>query len=243
MKVPAARLDRLLANLGYGSRREVHALIASGRVRLDDVRLKDIGQKIPLTADLSQRMRVAGAPLDPPAPLSLIMHKPTGVVCSHRETGRNVYELLPPRWRRRDPLLSSVGRLDIDTSGLLLITDDGSFLHKIISPRSRIAKRYFVTLARPLEGHEAALFSSGSLLLESETTPLAAARLDVLSGHTAHLTVTEGRYHQIRRMFAAVGNHVSALHRDRVGALELPDDLAAGDFTPLSEIQSKALFA
>lgn len=242
-KAPTARLDRLLANLGYGSRREVQALIGYGAVTLDGQRLRDVGQRIALDPDLTERMRVQGAPLDPPAPLTLIMHKPLGVVCSHREAGRSLYELLPRRWRARDPALSSIGRLDAGTSGLLLITDDGPLLHKIISPRSHVAKRYLVTLDRPLRGDEAALFAAGALVLESESEPLAPARLQPLSPNTAWLTITEGRYHQVRRMFAAVGNHVTALHRDRIGALDLPGDLPAGEYRPLTAAEMAAVFA
>jgi 16S rRNA pseudouridine516 synthase len=175
-------------------------------------------------------MSVGGAPLDPPAPLTLILNKPLGVVCSHREAGRSVYELLPPRWQSRVPALSTVGRLDADSSGLILITDDGALLHRLISPRSRVPKRYLASVARPLSGDEAALFASGTLVLESETTPLAPAILAPLSETSAHLTITEGRYHQIRRMFAAAGNHVLALHREAIGALELPPDLAPGEW-------------
>ncbi len=243
MKVPAARLDRLLANLGYGSRREVQDLIARGYVWLDGERLRDIGTKIPLTGDLSARMQVGREALDPPAPLTLIMHKPAGVVCSHKETGRSVYELLPARWRRRDPALSSVGRLDLDTTGLLLITDDGPLLHKLISPKSGIAKRYLVTLDRPLNGTEVVIFAAGTLILESDTTALAPARLEALTPTTAYLTITEGRYHQVRRMFAAVGNHVVALHRDQIGRLTLPEDLGAGDWRVLAMTEQLPIWA
>ncbi len=227
---PSARLDRLLANLGYGSRREVHGMAAAGLVLLDGERLRDPSVHVPLGADLPSRLMVNGAPVDPLAPLTLILHKPLGVVCSHREAGRGVYELLPPRWRRREPPLSTIGRLDAETTGLLLITDDGPLLHRIISPRAKLAKRYLADLARPLEGHEAALFASGTLVLEGETTPLAPARLEPLAPTRAHLTITEGRYHQVRRMFAAAGNHVAALHRDRIGGLELPHALAPGAY-------------
>lgn len=223
-----ARLDRLLANLGYGSRREVTALVARGQVVLDGRPLKDSGAKIGVTVDLPDRLIIAGQPVDPPAPLVLVMHKPLGVVCSHREAGRSVYELLPARWRAREPGLSTIGRLDKETSGLLLITDDGAFLHRVISPRANIAKRYVATLARPLTGEEAAIFAAGTLLLEGETDPLAPAALEPLSATEARLTITEGRYHQVRRMFAAVGNHVETLHRDCIGALHLPADLAPG---------------
>lgn len=227
-KVPMARLDRLLANLGYGSRREIADLVRRRQVVLDGEVLKDAGARVPVTPDLPERMTVAGKPVDPPAPLTLIMHKPLDVVCSHKEAGRSVYELLPRRWRARMPGLSTIGRLDKDTTGLLLITDDGAFLHRVISPKSHVAKRYLATLDRPLEGHEVQVFASGTLMLDSETDSLAPAVLEPIDDHHAHLTITEGRYHQVRRMFAAVGNHVTALHRDRIGGLTLPDDLEPG---------------
>jgi 16S rRNA pseudouridine516 synthase len=179
-------------------------------------------------------MRVQGAPVDPPAPLTLILYKPLDLVCSHTEPGRSIYDLLPPRWRRREPALSSIGRLDKDTSGLLLLTDDGALLHRIISPKAHVTKRYHVTLDRPLRGDEADRFASGTLMLEGEAKPLAPARLEVLVPTVCWLTIVEGRYHQVRRMFAAVGNHVVGLHRDRMGALDLPADLAAGTYRPLT---------
>jgi 16S rRNA pseudouridine516 synthase len=242
VKTPTARLDRLLANLGYGSRREVGQMIAAGLVAGDGGRLKDPGERVALTADLPQRLRVGGAPVDPPPPLTLILHKPLGVVCSHKEPGRSVYELLPQRWRRRDPVLSTIGRLDVDTSGLLLITDDGALLHRVISPRHHVTKRYLATLDRPLRGDEGAVFAGGSLVLEGETEPLAPAALEPLSPTSAYLTVTEGRYHQVRRMFAAVGNHVVALHRDRVGGLDLPQGLEPGAFEIASPDHLETLF-
>jgi 16S rRNA pseudouridine516 synthase len=241
-KAPLARLDRLLANLGYGSRREVADLVRKGQVVLDGKVLKDAGARAPVTPDLPQRMTVAGQPLDPPAPLSILMHKPLGVVCSHREAGRSVYELLPHRWRAREPGLSTIGRLDKETSGLLLITDDGDFLHRVISPKSHVAKAYVATLERPLTGGEGAVFAAGALLLEGESEPLAPATLELLGPRQARLIITEGRYHQVRRMFAAVGNHVSALHRERIGGLALPADLAPGDWRILSPEEQAALF-
>jgi 16S rRNA pseudouridine516 synthase len=238
-----ARLDRLLANLGYGSRREVNALVARKQVVLDGVTVKDAGARIAVVADLPARMTVAGQPLDPPAPLTLVMHKPLGVVCSHREAGRSVYELLPTRWRARVPGLSTIGRLDKDTSGLLLITDDGPFLHRVISPRSHVAKRYVATLDRPLKGDEAEVFAAGTLMLEGEADPLAPAILEAVGPTEAILTITEGRYHQVRRMFAAVGNHVTALHRDRIGGLALPAGLEPGGFRILTPDEQAVIFA
>lgn len=238
----AMRLDRLLANMGYGSRREIAQAARAGLVVLDGAAIKDADRRIAVTADLSARMTFDGAPLDPPPGLVLMLHKPLGMTCSHKEAGPLVYSLLPPRWRRRDPMISTVGRLDKETSGLLLLTDDGETLHRIISPKSRIAKRYRVTLDRPLEGGEAERFASGTLMLEGEETPLLPAGFAALSPTEAEVTVTEGRYHQVRRMFAAVGNHVVALHRDRIGALALPADLAPGGYRLLDAADLAAVF-
>lgn len=238
-----ARLDRLLANMGYGSRKEVQALARAGQVVLDGRPVSDASLKLLVTPELSERMQIRGQPLDPPPGLTLIMHKPLGVTCSHKDPGRLVYDLLPQRWQAREPAISTVGRLDKDTSGLLLLTDDGALLHRIISPKRHVAKRYVVTLARPLEGHEAAQFASGELQLEGEDKPLAPAVLEPLSATSARLTISEGRYHQVRRMFAAMGNHVEALHRDRIGGLELPHDLAPGAWRMMTDDEIARIFA
>lgn len=237
------RLDRLLANLGYGSRREAQALIADGQVILDGAPLKDGSAHVAVDQSLTERMTVSGALLDPPPPLTVILNKPLGVVCSHREAGRSVYELFPERWRRRTPTLSTIGRLDADTSGLLIATDDGALNHRIISPRAHVAKRYLASLARPLAGHEASLFASGTFKLEGDDKPLTPAELEVLEPALARLTIHEGRYHQVRRMFAAAGNHVLALHREAVGGLELPPDLPPGGWRIASAAELAAVFA
>jgi len=234
-KVPTFRLDRLLANMGYGSRREVQQLVHAGLVTLDGETIEDADERIAVTRDLTERMLVRGKPLDPPPGLILMLHKPLGVTCSHKEAGPLVYSLLPERWRRRDPAISTIGRLDKETSGLLLMTDDGNLLHRIISPRASIPKRYRVTLDRPLRGDEAEIFASGTLMLEGEDKPLLPAQMEATSSSSAYLTLTEGRYHQVRRMFAAVGNHVTALHRDRIGGLTLPEDLQPGQYRLLSD--------
>jgi 16S rRNA pseudouridine516 synthase len=240
---PSARLDRLLANMGYGSRREVAGLVKAGLVVLDGRPVKAADQKVAVTADLAQRMYVRGALLDPPPGLALMLNKPLGVTCSHKEGGELVYDLFPQRWRARDPALSTVGRLDKETSGLLLVTDDGDLLHRIISPRSQVTKRYHVTLARPLEGGEVDRFAAGGLLLEGDDKPLLPAQMETLSSTTAWLTLSEGRYHQVRRMFAAVGNHVAGLHRDRIGALDLPANLAPGAYSLMTAEDLGLVFA
>ena len=241
-KVVQARLDKLLANLGYGSRKEIAALARMGAIRLDGAPLTSADGRIALTPELQAGLTVQGRAVDPLPGMALMLHKPLGVTCSHKESGPLVYDLLPSRWRRRDPALSTVGRLDKDTSGLLLLTDDGALLHKIISPRSNLAKRYRATLARPLNGDEGAAFASGALMLEGEDKPLLPATLEPLSPTEALLTISEGRYHQVRRMFAAVGNHVEALHRDRIGGLALPGDLAPGAHRLMTAADLGALF-
>jgi 16S rRNA pseudouridine516 synthase len=238
-----ARLDRLLANMGYGSRKEVQALARAGQVVLDGRAVSDASLKLPVSPELSERMQIRGQPLDPPPGLTLIMHKPLGVTCSHKEAGLLVYGLLPERWRRRDPAISTVGRLDKETSGLLLMTDDGALLHRIISPKAKVSKRYRVTLARPLQGDEAAILASGELMLEGEDKPLLPVEMEIDGPTLCTVTLHEGRYHQVRRMFAALGNHVDALHRDRVGGLALPADLPAGEFRILGPGEIAALFA
>ncbi|MBB5660743.1 16S rRNA pseudouridine(516) synthase [Brevundimonas halotolerans] len=243
MKTPTARVDRLLSSLGYGSRTEMARMAKAGGIVLDGADLTDVSKRIALSPDLPSRMEIDGEPLDPLPGLVMMMHKPLGMTCSHKEDGALVFDLLPGRWRRRDPAISTVGRLDKQTTGLLLLTDDGALLHRIISPKRHVAKVYRATLARPLEGGEAALFASGELVLEGEDKPLSPAILEVITPTEATLTVTEGRYHQVRRMFAAVGNHVEALHRERVGALTLPDDLPPGEWRLLTPDQVALIFA
>ena len=242
MKTPASRVDKLLGSMGYGSRTEMARLGKAGGIVLDGVDLTDVSRRIPVTPDLPGRMAIDGQPLDPVPGLVMMLHKPLGMTCSRKEDGALVYDVLPPRWRRRDPVISTIGRLDKQTTGLLLLTDDGDLLHRVISPRRHVAKVYRATLARPLTGAEGDVFAAGGLVLEGEDKPLSPAVLEVLSPTEARLTVTEGRYHMVRRMFAAVGNHVEGLHRERVGGLTLPDDLAPGDWRLLDPAQIDLIF-
>lgn len=231
------KLLRYLANLGYGSRREVLGLLGEGRVT-DAAGERLYGDDIRAHADI----RIDGEPLDPAHGLLLMLNKPTGVTCSTKDQGRLVYDLLPKRFRLRDPVVSPVGRLDRDSSGLLLFTDDGQLLHRIIAPKSKLPKVYRATLAHDLRGEEGDVFASGTLMLESEKTPLLPAQLELLGPREARLTLHEGRYHQVRRMFAAMGNHVEALHRERIGGLELAD-LPEGEWRLLGDEDRAKLFA
>ena len=231
------KLIKLIANLGYGSRKDVTQLFRAGRITDADGEVLYADDVVPY-----ETIRVDDEPLDPPPGLTLMMNKPLGVTCSRKDPGRVVYDLLPPRYNVRSPALSSVGRLDRDTSGLLLFTDDGALLHRIISPKAQVTKVYEATLVQDLRGDEGELFASGNLLLESETEPLAPAELEVLGPRHARLSVTEGRYHQVRRMFAATGNHVETLQRISIGALAL-DGLPLGEWRTLDADEVALIFA
>ena len=222
------RLDQLLANLGYCSRREARAWIQAGRVTVRGQMVDDFGAK----ADPAE-VRINGEPLDHPEGLLLLLHKPAGLVCSHEEReGPNVYGLLPARWRERNPPVTSIGRLDKDTSGLLLLTDQSELVHRLTSPRHKVPKVYRASVAQDLRPELIPLFAGGTLQLKDETAPCAPAELKIISPREAELTLTEGRYHQVRRMFASQGCEVLALHRARFGHLDL-GDLPAGQWREL----------
>lgn len=222
------RLDQLLANLGYCSRREARDWVRAGRVMVAGVAAKDSGDKADPGA-----VRVDGEPLDHPDGLLLLLHKPLGLVCSHDEReGPNVYSLLPERWRRRHPVVTSVGRLDKDTSGLLLLTDQSALVHRLTSPRHKVPKVYRATVDRDLAPELVTRFAAGTLILAGETEPCAPAELQIIASREAVLTLTEGRYHQVRRMFAAAGSTVLTLQRERFGGLDL-GGLAPGQWREL----------
>lgn len=222
------RLDQILASLGYGSRRGAHALIDRGLVTVRGMIARDESQKVD-PADV----RVEGEPLDHPAGLLLLLHKPAGLVCSHdNREGPNVYSLLPPRWRERNPPVTSIGRLDKDTTGLLLLTDQSQLVHRLTSPKHKVPKVYRASVDRDLSPDLIARFASGTLQLEGEPKPCAPAELRLLGAREAEVILTEGRYHQVRRMFAACGATVLTLHRKRFGSLEL-GDLPVGSWREL----------
>lgn len=232
------KLVKLLANLGYGSRKEADKLIRSGVVT--DAAGKPFGPKDPVDP---AAVRVLGEALDPLAPLVIVMNKPEGFTCSTEDPGDTIYDLLPPRFSNRNPGLNPVGRLDKDTTGMLLMTDDGKFLHQVIHPKSGCLKVYHAVLDRPLGGGEQELFGSGEFLLESDAKPLLPAGFEALDEKQALVTLHEGRYHQVRRMFAAVGNHVLSLKRISIGGFALPEELEQGEWRVVSEDEKSMLFA
>ena len=217
------KVVKYLANLGYGNRREITRVMKERRVTRRDGSIVRDGD-----AFSHDNLLLDGEPLDA-APGALVMlHKPVGFVCSTKDAGsRLVYELLPSRFVARTPVIAPIGRLDRDTSGLLLLTDDGQVNHRLASPRTHLRKVYEVGLASALRGDERDIFASGTLMLASEATPLLPSTLEITGPRSARVTLTEGRYHQVRRMFAAVGNRVESLHRSAVGGLTL-DGLPEG---------------
>ena len=221
------RVDQLLSSLGYGSRKEAQRWCDAGRVKLNGTPVDDASQRVD-----GAHLTFDDAPLEFPGGLTVLFHKPVGLVCTHdSREGQRIYDVLPPRWLQRTPQVTSVGRLDKDTSGLLVITDDGPLVQRMTSPKHHVEKVYEATLDGPVTDAVIAAFAAGVPLREGAhtVTPLP-AQLRALPDGRAEVTVQEGRYHQVRRMFAAHGLHVTALHRTRFGPWSL-GDLAEGAWT------------
>ncbi len=224
------RLDQLLASLGYGSRKDVRGLIDDERVKVAGEIADDPSAKVS-----AGDVQVDEEPLDHPEGILVMFHKPVGLVCSHdQREGPNVYGLLPERWRARNPQVTSIGRLDKNTSGLLLLTDQSELVHQLTSPKHKIPKTYLAEVDRDLSPELVELFAKGTLMLEGETEPCRPANLKLLTPRQAEVTVVEGRYHQVRRMFAAAGGAtVITLQRISFGRLGL-GDLPVGQFRPVA---------
>lgn len=213
------RLDQILANYGYCSRSEAKIWIRKKRVTVNGEPVTAAEKKA-----APELVRVDGEPIDCPEGILALLHKPAGYVCSHDAgEGPTVYDLLPPRWTKRNPSVTTVGRLDKDTTGVLLITDQGELVQRWTSPKHKVAKIYEATVSADLSPALAELFAAGTLLLEGEDKPCAPATLEILSPREARLELTEGRYHQVKRMFASQGCEVIRLHRSRFGEFELGD--------------------
>ena len=219
------RLDQILSSLGYCTRRESERFIDEGRVKIAGELAHRGDQRVDPAL-----VTVEDEPLEALEGLLAMLHKPVGYACTHSEKeGPNIYALLPERWLRRNPAATSIGRLDKDTSGLILITDQGHLVQRYTSPKSDMEKVYVAEVDADLDPSLINIFARGDLMLESEDKPCLPARLEIVSPRTARLTITEGRYHQVRRMFASQGWHVEALHRERFGPHEL-GDLKSGEW-------------
>jgi 16S rRNA pseudouridine516 synthase len=220
------RLDRFLSETTDLTRSLAKKALHREEVSVDGETVKNPAIKVDATSDV----RWLGEPLALVGLRYLMMHKPLGVECTRRPgLYPTVLELIDlPKVERLHP----VGRLDVDTSGLVLLTDDGQWTHRVTSPKAKCAKVYVATLAEPLEGDAAKqaieAFAEG-IQLDGEDAPTRPAELAMVSTHEARLSLTEGKYHQVRRMFAAIGNHVASLHRESIGPLELDPDLEPGE--------------
>jgi 16S rRNA pseudouridine516 synthase len=225
------RLDKAIAASGLASRREVRGLVAAGRVAVGGVRAERFDAHVEAAS-----VTVDGEPLDHPDGLLVLAHKPIGLVCSHGDRdGPRLYDVLPAPWLRRTPVPTTVGRLDKDSSGLVIVTDDMALVHRLTSPRHDIEKRYRVTLDRAPRGDVdrlAEVFAAGSLVLDG--SPCRSATLTLLPeedphGRVLEVVLTEGRHRQVRRMLHALGYEVAALVRTHHGPYAL-GDLAPGQW-------------
>lgn len=235
------RLDKLLAHCGYGTRSEVKTLLKTKCVTVHG----EIETRAKRQVEADQvRVRGEGVAL-PPREVDLILNKPVGYACSHNPTEQPlIYDLLPQEWRALGP--EAAGRLDRHTSGLIILSTDGQLLHRLIHPNRKVGKRYRVVYEGELK-HDAVQRVAAGLPLADDDRPCLPASLTIqeptAEGHgRATLLIHEGRFHQVRRMFSALGGHVLHLHRDRIGHLDLPGDLPEGQSRPLTEEDLNALF-
>ena len=225
------RLDRFLAKACDLSRAQVRPFIQRGVVEIDGIRVRDLAFKV----SSDQSVLLGGKPVALRAPVYLMLHKPEGVVCATEDAEhQTVIDLLPSALHAD---VHPAGRLDRDTTGLVLLTDDGQWSHRVTSPKQQCTKRYRVELADPLSAQDCQSaqeqFRQG-IMLRGETKLTLPAELSIDSPTQMRVLLTEGRYHQVKRMFAALGNRVVRLHREQIGALTLDSDLQAGQFRPLS---------
>ena len=219
------QLERLLQKHGFGTRKGCRGLIRDERVAVNGQICDDPFADIP-TANLV--FSVDGVDWPYAEFASLMLNKPAGYECSRKPQHHpSVLELLPRPLRERD--VQPIGRLDEDTTGLLLITDDGQLNHQLSSAKRKVPKIYLATTKHPLDQAQIDQLLAG-VLLNDEPEPIAAAGAEIVGDHLLRLTVTEGKYHQVKRMVAAVGNRVESLHRSRIGRLALPPDLAPGQW-------------
>ena len=229
------RLDKRLANTGKWSRKEARDLIRAGRVAVNGSPCRVPEEKV---SDTDQ-VAVDGAALAPAGPVYLMLHKPAGVVSSTDEPGaETVLDLLGEEYQKIG--LFPAGRLDKDTEGLLLLTNDGPLAHRLLVPKSHVDKVYYVEVDGVLDGADVEAVRAGITLADGyECLP---AELEVLSGNAAYITLHEGKYHQVKRMLAARGKPVTYLKRVRFGPLELDESLPRGGWRALTGAEIQAFF-
>jgi 16S rRNA pseudouridine516 synthase len=225
------RLDAFLSHQGFGSRSEVRSIIQRGRVRVDGRTCRDYATHID-----GRPVLVDNQPVVPRAEsATLIVHKPLGLACSNDEREAPLLSSLYPADLAHLPL-EPAGRLDRETTGLLIVSSEGQLIHRLTSPKRRCEKRYRVWYTGQLSSHAAERCARG-IELEGDDQPTLPARLELGAAGEATLHLIEGRYHQVRRMIAALGGSVVKLHRDRIGGLDLPADLPAGGVRPITDAE------
>lgn len=234
------RIDKLLANMGYGSRKDVKILLKQGVVRVDDQPVKDAKRQVNLEME---RVTVQGEVVEYKPFVYLMMNKPAGVISATEDkVEATVVDLIDPSYAHYE--LFPVGRLDKDTTGLLLLTNDGAFNHALMSPRKHVDKVYVAEVNGEMTADDVRRFAEGVELEDGYTTKPARLELISKSGRrsTVRLTLSEGKYHQVKRMIAAVGKHVEQLERVQIGALELDPALEPGAYRELTEAEVDLFF-
>ncbi|NSX12892.1 16S rRNA pseudouridine(516) synthase [Cupriavidus taiwanensis] len=229
-------LDRILQSQGFGTRRYCGDLIAAGLVEVNGELCEDPRAQFEVDG---LRLTVDGEEWRACTKAYLMLNKPAGYECSQRPRHHpSVYNLLPVPLRQRE--VQAVGRLDHDTTGLLLLTDDGQFIHAQTSPKRKVPKIYEVTTAESVTAEQAEALRRGVQLLD-EPAPIAAEDCEITGERSLRLTLVQGKYHQVKRMVAAAGNHVDALHRSAIGAVQLDPALAEGEWRWLTAQELAAL--
>ncbi|SAK39379.1 ribosomal small subunit pseudouridine synthase A [Caballeronia temeraria] len=230
-------LETLLFSQGFGSRRQCRGIVSEGRVRIAGVVRDDPRADIPVAANLEFEVDDHLWTYREKAYIAL--NKPAGYECSRDPQHHlSIFHLLPPQLAERG--VQAVGRLDQDTTGLLLLSDDGAFVHAFTSPKRKVPKVYLATVRHPLDDLQLAKLRDG-VLLHGESKPSAALAAEQRDERLLELTVLEGKYHQVKRMVAAAGNRVEKLHRERVGGYALPATLGEGAWRWLDEADLAAL--
>ncbi|MBX7229181.1 MAG: pseudouridine synthase [Burkholderiaceae bacterium] len=233
-------LERILHSQGISTRRACRALILAGRVTVHDSLRTDPFSTFEADELKGLHFCVDGQAWQYQTHVTLMMHKPTGYECSRAPSAHSsVFELLPLPFLNRG--IQPVGRLDQDTSGLLLFTDDGKLNHKLSAPKYHVPKVYHVTTSEPVTQALVDCLLNGVVLKDSPQR-VAALSAAQIGDKTLSLTISEGKYHQVKRMIAAAGHHVRALQRVQIGELTLPDDLEPGNWQYLDELEFKKLF-
>lgn len=221
------RLDKFICDCTGLTRSQAGKSIRQGLVSINGEPVKQAARQVSVT----DQVELDGELLQLIGPRYIMLHKPAGYVCANDDPEHPiVFTLLDEPLVER---LHTVGRLDLDTTGLLLLTDDGQWSHRLSSPKHHVAKTYRVWTADPIPAEAIAQFAAG-VMLRGEKEPTKPAQLELVATHEALLTIHEGRYHQVKRMFAAIGNKVERLHRERIGALQLPEDLDEGEYRYLT---------